>query len=284
MPDYVPSAMPMGCLTVALLGQTITITYSPQNARWPQRLRELLAPFNVEKARTVTSTISVTQLADLPAWQVAVNGASDRTIQDEDALLRQVEWQVFALAVGRADAVAVLHAGAVARNNAAIVLPATSGSGKTTLAVALSAQGWDVLTDDLCPIQEQADLLAAQPFPRCCHLDDASLAVLHHSQVSFAGPIANVPGYFRPQFAANPAPIRWIVSPRYAAGGAVALEPLSQAASAAVLLESIFAHSGITQREHWQVAMRLATQAPGYRLTYSALDDAFAAINQLVGR
>lgn len=67
-------------------------------------------------------------------------------------------------ALGEAQDVWVLHAGAVALNGRALLLLGESWAGKTTLASALAARGGALLSDDYAPVR--ASDLRVLPFPR----------------------------------------------------------------------------------------------------------------------
>jgi hypothetical protein len=60
---------------------------------------------------------------------------------------------------------AMMHAGAVAKNGVAAIVPSPSGSGKSTLTAYLVARGYDYLSDDLVPLLAQDDAVAPFPLP-----------------------------------------------------------------------------------------------------------------------
>ena len=59
--------------------------------------------------------------------------------------------------------IAILHAAAVARDGAGVLLPAVGGSGKTTLAAWLATRGFRVLNDDAVPVLAEGGRLRAVP-------------------------------------------------------------------------------------------------------------------------
>src|SRR5690348_3849734 len=68
----------------------------------------------------------------------------------------------------------VLHASAVACNDAAILFLGGHGWGKSTLAAALHFRGYNLLTDDITPIKMDCDLPKVLPgFPQCKLWPDA---------------------------------------------------------------------------------------------------------------
>ena len=69
----------------------------------------------------------------------------------------------------------VLHAGAVRRADAVVALPAAMESGKTTLVAGLLDAGFDYLTDELAPVDEDLRVL---PYPKPLSVDRGSWPVL----------------------------------------------------------------------------------------------------------
>ena len=133
-----------------------------------------------------------------------------------------------------------VHAGVVARDGAALALPASSGAGKSTLVAALLQAGWDYVSDEalvadwatgeLLPYPKPLTLLAwslerlglaAPPTGR----DERSLDVCELG-ARVAGP---------------PLRLAHVVVPRRGPGPA-ALSPLHRAQAAQVLLENSFNH------------------------------------------
>jgi hypothetical protein len=62
------------------------------------------------------------------------------------------------------DWLAIIHGGAVALNNRALLLPGSSGSGKSTLGAFLVARGFDYLSDDMIAVTRPGDI-ARWPIP-----------------------------------------------------------------------------------------------------------------------
>ena len=69
-----------------------------------------------------------------------------------------------------------LHAAAVRRGGATVLLPAVGGSGKTTLSAWLVARGWTLFNDDLAVLREPDLALVPAPFP--LSIKSGSVAVL----------------------------------------------------------------------------------------------------------
>lgn len=183
-----------------------------------------------------------------------------------------------------------LHAGAVATPQGTLLLPAAAGSGKSVLTAAMMARGWSYLSDDttlLAPrdfsvtgvayaltIKEGAFGVVAPLFPELLRHEvhrrpDGQL-------VRYLAPI----GREREGVPAAP-PVRWIVSPRYAATRRPAvLKRLTRPAALKLLL----ANGGGARPLDWQTLNRIIDWLHGIEscaLAYSSLDAAVAAIETL---
>ncbi len=263
-----------------LLGRAVSARFTG-DAPWLDALLPLLDPFPaVSEGPVPAPAVEILASADGTQWLVRASG--DEAVFDAPVeVARQVEWGLFAAAVYDAPLPLCLHAGAVARDGGVLLLPAESGAGKTTLTLALAARGWLPLTDDLCPLDERDGAMVALPCPRCCHVSHASQAALAARGVALDGPVGGVAEYYRPLAWGQSAPLRWIVAPRYEAGAPLAIEPLSQAATAALILHGSFTHAGRGGRDQWPAALAIGREVRGYRLTYSDLAAAFDAIDAI---
>lgn len=56
-----------------------------------------------------------------------------------------------------------MHAAAVAKNGRALILAAPSGQGKSSLSTLLTDVGWQLLSDDIAPVQLENDLVLPYP-------------------------------------------------------------------------------------------------------------------------
>lgn len=253
----------------------------PAAATWLARLGSLLGKENAAPAPAPEDTsIAVLSTGEASSWEIEQEGQR-LFFSGEEILLRELEWRVTSSWVRFSPLPLVVHAGAVVRNGRVLLLPAGSGAGKTTLTLALRARGWLPLTDDLCALQESAGTLAVLPCQRCCHLSEASRALLAAQGIPLEGPVAQLEGYYRPLCWGACAPVHWIIQPQYQADAAPAITPLFQAEAASLLIESSFAQADRSRRATWMPAIRLAIQAPMVRLTYSALEEAFTAIERI---
>lgn len=104
------------------------------------------------------------------AWHLQGDEPRSGPMQD---LLNHAVWQMHALVPQRAGDFLFLHAGAVVRDGAAMLLPAVRDAGKSTTVAGLLEAGFSYLSDELGAIDPIT--VRAYPFPKRISLDDASL-------------------------------------------------------------------------------------------------------------
>ncbi len=132
---------------------------------------------------------------------------------------------------------AVLHGATIAfPSGGAVLLAAASGSGKTTLAGAFLADGGQLLSDDISPLEAISH--AVWPFPLAMSVKSGSWDVFGSFHAAFATTspvriVASTVRYFAaPNAISEPAPypLLAIVAPQFEAGSAVVMEPLEPVA------------------------------------------------------
>ncbi|HEY7021446.1 MAG TPA: hypothetical protein VH349_10045 [Ktedonobacterales bacterium] len=266
------------------------VRYQPGLDGWQERLRELMGSSSWREDSAPTPSVSITVIRSTRDgyWRVRQRGQPAQqpfAWYHEDVLLRELEWQLYAASAAESPAPLVVHAGAVAREGVALLLPGVSGAGKTTLTYALAARGWRTLTDDLLPLDaapgDPDGEMLALPCARCGHVSPGTLDVLAEVGVALEGPIAGLVGYHRPYEWAEAAQVRYVVATQYQVDAACAVTPLTQAETAALLMKASFFQRHVNYHQQWQAAVRTAAQTRGWQLTYGRLSDAFDMIEQL---
>lgn len=274
-------------LSYSLLSHVITIRGVASSPTLPDRLDALLGS-HIESRRhdRQHNGAILTLRREGDVWRLVDpdDGVPDTPLHTEEQAARFLEWLAYSVAVRHAELPLTLHSGAVVRNGVAVLLPNVSGAGKTTLTLALAARGWLPLTDDVCPLVECDGELVAIGCRRCCHLSEASLAILQAEGIALEGPVAGLSDFYRPQDWAEPAPVRGIVIPRYIAGSPTLFAPITQAECLGQLTGMTFAQDTIPAHERRRTAARLAARALGFTLTYSALDEALDIFETLEAR
>jgi HprK-related kinase A len=131
----------------------------------------------------------------------------------------------------------MLHAGTVAFDDRALILPGTPGSGKSTLSAALNLRGARLLSDEFGLVKpETGELL---PMPRGIPLKNTSIeAILDFDPAAPLGPTypktrKGRVRHLRPDADSQrrqhePAQPRWLVFPKYRAGAAEDLQRLDK--------------------------------------------------------
>lgn len=278
---------PHTVLTYSLLGHVVAVHGAAISPTLPDRLDALLGPSVFGHERRTGSHTILTVRRDEAGWQLADQSdiSPCETLRTEEEVAQYVEWMAYSATIRLTTLPLLLHSGAVARNGVAVLLPNVSGAGKTTLTLALAARGWLPLTDDVCPLVERDGELVAAGCQRCCHLTPHSLDVLGAQGVTLEGPLGGMSFYFyRPRVWAEPAPVRGIVIPRYAAESPTHFAAITQAECLGQLMHMTFPQEAPPAHERRRTAARLAAKAPGFSLTYSALDEALDIFETLEAR
>ena len=188
----------------------------------------------------------------------------------------------------------MFHAASVKKGNKTIVLPANSGSGKTTLTVALTACGWQCITDELAVLDLEELFISPLPIPM--RIRSGSFTPL----LPFYPSIPELP-VFQDLYENS---IRWIVLaeknivdklacskitelifPRYTENGCT-----ENATTELLILDKSkalekLAATGSSERdmtlEDAKAMVRLIEQTPCYELLFSDLHDAITAIESI---
>ena len=207
-----------------------------------------------------------------------------------DTALPFLEWGLNWCVATRAHHYLMLHAGVIARDDQALILPAWPGSGKSTLSAALCHRGWRLLSDEFGLVRPKDGWLA--PFPRLVALKNESIAVIR----DFAPDAVLGPEYpktrkgtvchlrpptesiARDQELAQP---RWIVFPQFKAGAAMSLRPMPRTEAFVTLSGHSFNYDLIGLRG-FETLAHLIDSCECYRFEYGGdLEQAVAQLNAL---
>jgi hypothetical protein len=164
-----------------------------------------------------------------------------------------------------------LHAGAVARNGDALLLPADMERGKSSLVLALLRAGFSYLSDELGAIDPVTG--RAHPFPKRIKLAPTALpffpglegALRDRDLVPFRLWERYIGAEDVGARVADPSTIRWLVFPTPDWDGPARLEPVSQSEAVRRMAESSFNLYRYGERGVVLLS-RIAAEAPGFEL------------------
>jgi hypothetical protein len=180
----------------------------------------------------------------------------------------------------------VVHAGAVALDGAGVLLPAPSHHGKSTLTAALVQREFGFLSDEIGALDVQT--MKLHPFGRELLLRTHSLPALGlpsdlgrawnggNARLVTARELGGVR-------AAGPAELRLVVFLHYQAGAALAAKPLD-ARTALRWLFRLMPDQPHLGRPGFEAGVRLVQERTCWRLRYSELEPAVAALRDLLLR
>ncbi len=183
-----------------------------------------------------------------------------------------------------------LHAGVIARDNQAIILPGASGSGKSTLSAAMGWRDWRFLSDEFALVNP-ADV-QVYPYPRPVSLKNNSIEVMQHIaprdnfSATFPETLKGNISYLRPPEQAlaqmhTPATPRALVFPQYSAGAAITLQPMDPP-EALVRLIAGSANYDRMGAHAFTAVTSLVQSCPAYTMTYASFDDADQVLSDLL--
>ena len=186
----------------------------------------------------------------------------------------------------------IVHAAVLERRGRALILPAPPGSGKSTLCAGLACRGWRLLSDELTLIDPASDRIL--PVPRPISLKNASIEAITRFEPGVVigrrvhdtqkGTVAHMrPAIDSVRRADEPAAPGWIVLPRFVAGSAPRLTPLSKAKAFMQLADNAFNYH-LHGREGFDLIGRIIDASDCYEFSYGDLADAEHVFRQLAER
>lgn len=230
---------------------------------------------------------AITVTAAGPRWRVAVGDRPGVTVGSRLAVVLRIIGELNAVAVDSVPDHLVLHAGAVADDRGAVLLPAASNAGKSTLTTALVADGLAYLTDEAAAIGDDGRV---RPFPKAVSLDPGSFPLFPDLRPPTAtSELARVVNDREWQVdparigsVGGPATVRLVVCPQWRAGTPTRVHRVPAREALPLLLGQAFDFGAQPEVVFPRLA-RLAEEVPVYRLGYGDLVGAVAAVRDLLG-
>ena len=200
-----------------------------------------------------------------------------------------LEWGINLVVALRFASFLTLHTAVLERNGRAMVLPAAPGDGKTTLCAALAHRGWRLLSDEFGLVRPGTT--AFVPIPRPMPLKNESIAVIRAfapdavigpaTEGTRKGTVAHVrppaDSVARAHQNAEPA---WLVFPRWEAGAPLSLIQVPPREGFIRLATNAFNYDKHGERG-FETVRDIVARCRSFRLVYSNLDEAIAAIERL---
>src|SRR5690606_26525521 len=206
--------------------------------------------------------------------------------------LRMFEWGLNWCVASRCHRQLLLHAGVVAREGLGVLIPALPGSGKITLTAALAARGYRLLSDEFGALRPRD--LRLLPLVRPVSLKNESIAVMRRfAPEAVIGPtfrhtrkddVAHVaPTALSVAARHDPATPALIVFPQFRRGASPSVEPVDDGIAFIKVSGNSFNYELLGERG-FEMLVRLIQCCRCYRVTYGDLDDAVAAVDDLLAQ
>ncbi len=206
------------------------------------------------------------------------------------ATLAHIEWSMNWAVANRSHHFLSLHAGVMANEHGALILPANPGAGKSTLCAYLMHRGWRLLSDEFTLLRDAN--LAVHPFPRLIPLKNRSIDVIRElvPEAHLAPPIPGTHkgtiSHLRPpdvhlRAMHETAVPRLMIFPKYTAGAKLSISPAARADCFVQITQNSFNYT-LRGEEGFRMAVALTERVQPYRLEYSDLPEAAQAIDALM--
>lgn len=204
----------------------------------------------------------------------------------EQAPLPLFEWGCNWFLGQRLNDCLLLHAGVLEKNGHAIVLPAIPGSGKSTLTAALALRGWRLLSDEFGALDPATGVF--RPILKPTALKNQSIAVIRRfaPEVEMGPEFPNTRKGTVVHIAPSPDAVQrrretavpgMVVLPRWEAGSTTQWTEVEAHTLFAELAFNAFNYR-VLAAAGFEAVMKVVRHCPAWRLVYSELDEAIAAI------
>lgn len=184
----------------------------------------------------------------------------------------------------------ILHAGVIARDGRAVIIPGLSGQGKSTLAAGLSRRGWRYLSDEFALVDLENQTV--HPYPRPASLKNESIDVIAGmgAESEISATLEGTPkgriAYLTPDINSiramdQPAEPALIMIPKFEAQSAPASVPIAPAEGFMLCTLSSVNYDRFGRRG-FDALSRLIDQATVHQVTYPDLESAADIIEGLL--
>ena len=177
---------------------------------------------------------------------------------------------------------AVFHAGALARDGRALLLPGERGTGKTTSSLWLAQHGFSYLGDDLALVRYED--CAVVPFAKAATVKRGSFDFFTAADTvedAVRGPVR----YHLPETAvsvtADPLPLQQLIFPVYEAAASLKVERVPPELCALALVQQVY--GGVDRQPAKMKFVAGLSALPAHQVTFSRLEDLESAVTELWG-
>ncbi len=221
-------------------------------------------------------------------WQLLVNGATMVDGQGQDEAVVFILKLLSDVGSRTAERLLVVHgAGLVSPTGQCFLMAATGGAGKTTLAVALEAEGYRLLSDDVVPIDREGTAVGLG-LPAC--IKSGSWDVLRPHRPDLAAVVetsrfGQLVRYLPPRhpLVSKHLPPRLLLFPSYRADQEAAFQWLSPEEA----LQRLVAADAVIrdlEQEKLEDLCQWVSSMPAYAIQYPSLVSGIALVQNLLGR
>ncbi|HPT49566.1 MAG TPA: HprK-related kinase A [Accumulibacter sp.] len=258
----------------------------------------LYAPYPLFEAQEISDFhVQITRPRGLRGWIrrqacFAVDGHFPFAPYTVEHAFPALEWGINWCVATRSHHLLMLHAAGVERDGHAILFPASPGDGKSTLCTALVHSGWRLLSDEFGLVRPEDGLLL--PLPRVIPLKNESIKVIRRFRPEAVmgpafletrkGTVVHVQppedSIRRAQETAKP---RWLVFPRWIADAPLTLTEIPKSQAFLMVASNAFNYEVLDQTA-FQLVIDMVRSCDCFSLSYSKLDEAIAALDDLSGR
>ncbi len=225
-------------------------------------------------------------------YRVYGDGAEIGGKRPSNAVFPFLEWGINLRVIARRTEYLQLHAASMTRFGNGFIFAAGSGCGKSTLAAGLLALGWGYLCDEFALINPSTFCLHS--FPKALCIKSGSFPVIRQLGLPFTrrrdyikgvkGPVSYInPRDVRPYKQADPAPIRYIIFPKYIEGGEPRLHRISRGRALLELTRSAFNRDAFGGRAV-SVLANVVHRSECFRLEIGDLQETCTLLESRLGR
>lgn len=227
-------------------------------------------------------------IVDEGAGHVLLENGAERMCTDDATILVGAVYQAILERLHpRAEWLAIIHASAVAIDQAAAVFAAPSGSGKTTLVASLVRQGFCYLSDDFTAVTSEGAVvpwlvplsvkqgswpLVSRLYP---HFQSAPVFTTKSQRARLLCPPHG-------SFAAEPAPLRMLIFSDYAKGSPARINPISHAEALGRLLNDRIWLGYPVTRTTVEKFLQWFRSIPVFELTYDDLREVSECLGSML--